>query len=323
MSNYAGIYEAFQSINPTTNSIEEDDISDEENTNRVQNAFSSIKLNVSDDGTIMFDFLDITMRLTPSENDKFWPSDVQSNLKIVTILNEKGESVQPEDISPEEIETLKCRVKHCDNDSSCKENGDCDGDDDVCEISVGPKCCGGKTEIDGEKFSHFDYKLSMVGTFVSNTTPTLDSANILTKLVKAANQTTSSGMDNKNQTTSSGSKTTASNLDEEENNEEEENDEEEDEDEDEEEDNENDDPVPTTEKFSNMENFVGNNNNVFKKMDMKLLLKALLFSCLFYLLAHPDTRNVLIKAVNLRKSQYLYLGTLLFFVGYLILNIIV
>ena len=56
---------------------------------------------------------------------------------------------------------------------------------------------------------------------------------------------------------------------------------------------------------------------------MKLLLKSLLFACLFYLLAHDDTKNVLLKVVKIEKGYYLYLATILFFIIYLILNILV
>ena len=56
---------------------------------------------------------------------------------------------------------------------------------------------------------------------------------------------------------------------------------------------------------------------------MKLLLKSLLFACLFYLLAHGDTKNVLLKVVKIDKAHYLYLATVLFFIIYLILNILV
>jgi len=79
----------------------------------------------------------------------------------------------------------------------------------------------------------------------------------------------------------------------------------------------------SSEGFTNYrEDFVGN-SNVMKSINSRLILKALLFSCLFYLLAHPDTRAFVLNIVKIRKSQYLYLGTLLFLVIYLILNVIV
>ena len=81
------------------------------------------------------------------------------------------------------------------------------------------------------------------------------------------------------------------------------------------------DPTTTSmEPFSNMiEGFVGNREN----LNSKLLLKGLLFSCLFYLLAHPDTRRVLLGLVKVGKKNYLYLAMALFFVVYLLFNMIV
>ena len=67
----------------------------------------------------------------------------------------------------------------------------------------------------------------------------------------------------------------------------------------------------------------GNKNNIAHNFNMKLLLKSLLFACLFYLLAHDDTKNVLLKVVKIEKGYYLYLATILFFIIYLILNILV
>jgi hypothetical protein len=67
----------------------------------------------------------------------------------------------------------------------------------------------------------------------------------------------------------------------------------------------------------------GNRNVIAHNFNVKMLLKSLLFACLFYLLAHDDTKNVLLKVVKIEKGYYLYLATVLFFVIYLILNILV
>ena len=67
----------------------------------------------------------------------------------------------------------------------------------------------------------------------------------------------------------------------------------------------------------------GNRNVIAHNFNVKMLLKSLLFACLFYLLAHDDTQNVLLKVVKIEKCYYLYLATVLFFVIYLILNILV
>ena len=73
-----------------------------------------------------------------------------------------------------------------------------------------------------------------------------------------------------------------------------------------------------------VEGFVGNNGtNIGQNLNVRLLLKSLLFACLFYLLAHNDTKKVLLNVVKLGKDNYLYLATVLFFVAYLILNILV
>ena len=64
-------------------------------------------------------------------------------------------------------------------------------------------------------------------------------------------------------------------------------------------------------------------NNIGQNVNVRLLLKSLLFACLFYLLAHNDTKKVLLNVVKLGKDNYLYLATVLFFVAYLILNILV
>ena len=64
-------------------------------------------------------------------------------------------------------------------------------------------------------------------------------------------------------------------------------------------------------------------NSLESVFNVKLLLKAVLFTCLFYLLAHNDTKNVISKGLNMGKEYYLYLAAVIFFVGYLILNLIV
>jgi len=96
---------------------------------------------------------------------------------------------------------------------------------------------------------------------------------------------------------------------------------------DDEEDEEDDEEDDSTEPFvgSRIEGFngSGNRNAVTHNFNIKMLLKSLLFACLFYLLAHDDTKNVLLKVVKIEKGYYLYLATVLFFVIYLILNILV
>ena len=77
----------------------------------------------------------------------------------------------------------------------------------------------------------------------------------------------------------------------------------------------------TTETFignDTIEGFVGNSG----KINLHFVLKCILFACLFFILAHDDTRNYLVSMVKIKKGQYIYLGSVLFFVIYLILNMI-
>ena len=73
-----------------------------------------------------------------------------------------------------------------------------------------------------------------------------------------------------------------------------------------------------------IENFVGDNkSNLGEMLTKNLILKSLLFTCLFYLLSHKDSKNFILKVIKIEKENYLYLAALLFLVGYLILNLIV
>ena len=105
-------------------------------------------------------------------------------------------------------------------------------------------------------------------------------------------------------------------------------DEDDDDDDDDDDDEADDDEDDTNEPFvgNRIEGFNGTGNNrntIAHNFNMKLLLKSLLFSCLFYLLAHGDTRNTLLKVLKVDKEHYLYLGTAIFFIIYLILNILI
>ena len=73
-----------------------------------------------------------------------------------------------------------------------------------------------------------------------------------------------------------------------------------------------------------IENFVGDNkSNLGEMLTKNLILKSLLFTCLFYLLAHKDSKIFILKIIKIGNENYLYLAALLFLVGYLILNLIV
>ena len=77
------------------------------------------------------------------------------------------------------------------------------------------------------------------------------------------------------------------------------------------------------------EDFVGNNviegfegNNVVDKVNVNFVLKCVLFACLFYILAHDDSRNYIVKMLKTKKDNYIYLSSILFLVIYFILNLI-
>lgn len=76
-----------------------------------------------------------------------------------------------------------------------------------------------------------------------------------------------------------------------------------------------------TEQFTNM-----NGDIVKRATSSNLLLKAVLFSCVFYILTHSDTRNFImnkvLKSVKWIKSEhYEYIGVLLFFLLFYIISI--
>ena len=78
------------------------------------------------------------------------------------------------------------------------------------------------------------------------------------------------------------------------------------------------------ESFTNrnvVEGFSGN-VSIRQLMNLNLLLKSILFGCLFYILAHPNTRSFVAKNIfkKLKKSQYLYVAMVLFIVVYYVLN---
>ena len=95
---------------------------------------------------------------------------------------------------------------------------------------------------------------------------------------------------------------------------------EDDEDEEDDEEEENSSPTTTSEGFvgNTVEGFVGNSD----KINLHFILKCVLFACLFYILCHKDTSDFFVNLIKIKKVDYIYLATVLFFVIYLILNII-
>ena len=92
-------------------------------------------------------------------------------------------------------------------------------------------------------------------------------------------------------------------------------------------DNEDDDEVPTTttgiETFfgGKIENFANGTSNTL--LSSNVLLKALMMSCLFYVLAHNDTRKYLVKNIfkSIGDKYYLFGAMVIFFVLYYLINL--
>ena len=82
------------------------------------------------------------------------------------------------------------------------------------------------------------------------------------------------------------------------------------------------------EPFTNrnvIEGFAGSSLTLNKLMNFNLLLKSILFACLFYILAHPQTRSFITKNVfkKMKKTQYLYVAMVIYVVVYYVLNLVV
>ena len=79
-----------------------------------------------------------------------------------------------------------------------------------------------------------------------------------------------------------------------------------------------------TEPFSDYVEHFDNGSSVLSKcLNVNLLLKAVLFACLFYILAHNDSRKVILKYINVGNQNYLYVASVLYFLVYMVLNILV
>jgi hypothetical protein len=95
--------------------------------------------------------------------------------------------------------------------------------------------------------------------------------------------------------------------------------------------NENDNFVDTDDNSEVVEGFQGNNNNIIeyntgmgKILSIDLLLRSVLYACLFFILAHPDTLKMvgkLLKGVS--KANLLYVHMLVFAVVYYVLNLFI
>jgi DNA mismatch repair ATPase MutL len=96
-----------------------------------------------------------------------------------------------------------------------------------------------------------------------------------------------------------------------------------------EEDEDEEDEVPTTttgvETFfgGKIEHFANSSSESNSLLSTNVLLKALMMTCLFYVLAHNDTRKYLLKTVfkSISEKYYLYGAMVIFFVLYYLINL--
>lgn len=88
--------------------------------------------------------------------------------------------------------------------------------------------------------------------------------------------------------------------------------------------------VETDDNSEVVEGFQGNNNVIEynlgnrKLLSLDLLLRSVLYACLFYILAHPDTFKVVGKVLNkVSKSNLLYVHMAVFALVYYLLNLFI
>ena len=73
----------------------------------------------------------------------------------------------------------------------------------------------------------------------------------------------------------------------------------------------------------NIENFSSGEMKT-RALSLSTILRSVLFACLFYILAHPDTRNYLLKNLKfLKQFDYLAVSMVLFLVLHYFLSIFV
>ena len=77
--------------------------------------------------------------------------------------------------------------------------------------------------------------------------------------------------------------------------------------------------IPSTEPFTVREGFSNKAAYGKKLLQLDLFLRALLYGCLFFLLAHPDTRSLLMKFVS--KKNLMYVVPVIFALAYYVLNL--
>ena len=73
----------------------------------------------------------------------------------------------------------------------------------------------------------------------------------------------------------------------------------------------------------NVEHFSGREMKD-RALSLSVVLRSVLFGCLFYILAHPDTKNALLKSMKFLKNvDYLVVSMILFIVLHYVLSIFV
>lgn len=72
-----------------------------------------------------------------------------------------------------------------------------------------------------------------------------------------------------------------------------------------------------------IEHFSSNGGAGNKVLSLNLFLKSIMIACLFYILAHPDTKKFILSRVfkNISPQNYLYVAMVLFFVVFYIIGI--
>ena len=95
--------------------------------------------------------------------------------------------------------------------------------------------------------------------------------------------------------------------------------------------NEDDNFVDTDDNSEVVEGFQGNNNNIIeyntgmrKMFSLDLVLRSVLYACLFFILSHPDTFKMVGKLLKkVSKANLIYVHMLVFAVVYYVLNLFI
>lgn len=72
------------------------------------------------------------------------------------------------------------------------------------------------------------------------------------------------------------------------------------------------------ESIEGFKNFSHDNKDLLVKV-----LKSLLFGCVFYILSHEDTKKCIFNIIKVKKNFYIWIETLIYFLVYYILNLLI